>query len=172
MSREKSIEIDVPLELRDLLRANYWHFFKRFKLFLILLVIGCVGYPALHILGGGVKNPNDNYWGFLIPFGMLVFLLGSTYLGVKRQMASNKSLSEPHRFTFSENGIDAVAQSSSGHTSWANIYEAYETKYNFLLFLSRNMMYTVPKRCFRDGEQLNSFKELLKTKLSSKAKLK
>ncbi len=160
------------LELRDFLRATYWFLFKKFKLLFILLIIGCVVYPAFCLLGAGTKNPNDNFWGLLIPFGMLVLLLGSTYFGARRQMASNKSLSEPHHYTFSENGIDAVAPSSSGHTSWSNFYEVYETKHNFLLFISRNMMYTIPKRCFRDSEQINSFKDLLKSKLSSKAKLK
>ena len=162
----------MPLEFRDFLRANYWFLFKKFKLLLVLLIIGCVVYPAFYILGAGTKNPDDNSWGLLIPFGLLAFLLGSTYFGAKRQMASNKSLSEPHHYTFSENGIDSVAPSSSAHTSWSNIYEAYETKHNFLLFLSRNALYTIPKRCFRDSEQINAFKDLLKSELSSKAKLK
>jgi hypothetical protein len=168
----ESVNLDVLLESRDFLRANYWFLFKRFKLLFLILVIGCIAYPLMVISGITPKNPNDNYWGFLIPAGIVLLLLGNTYLSAKRQMATNKCLSERIHYTFSENGIDATAPSSSGHTSWTNIYKAYETKSTFLLFISKNMMYTIPKRCFADNAQLVSFRQLLKSQLSSKAKLK
>jgi hypothetical protein len=171
MSGETSIELEVHLELRDFLRANYWFFFKKYKVFILLMVVA-IAYPIINILGEGAKNPNNNLWGLLIPVGMFTLLLGGTYFSAKRQLTSNKALSEPLRYNFSESGIDSIAPSSSGHTSWSNIYEAYETKHNFLLFISRNMMHTIPKRCFRDREQINAFKDLLRAKLSSKAKLK
>jgi hypothetical protein len=172
MSARKPIELDVHLELRDFLRANYWFLFKRFKLLFILLVLGGIVYPVFYALSDKPKDPTGSYWGLLIPFGILALLFGNTYFGAKRQMTSNKGLSEPIHYTFSEDGIAAVADSSSGQGSWSNIHEAYETKHNFLLFISKNMMYTIPKRCFLNEEQISSFKELLKLILSSKAKLK
>ncbi len=172
MSEERTVEVDVLLELRDYVRASYWFLFKKFKFVLSLIVIAGVAYPALYLSGAVTKNPNNNYWGLLIPFALLALMLGGTYFSSKRQMASNKSLSEPHHYTFSEGGIDVTALSSSGHTSWSNFYEAHETKHNFLLFLSKNLMYVIPKRCFRNGGQIASFKELLKAKLGGKAKLK
>jgi hypothetical protein len=167
-----TIELDVLLEFRDYLRANYWFLFRRFKLLFLILVIGCVAYPLLVLTGRSSGNPNDNYWGFLIPVGLLVFVMAGTYFGAKRQMASNKALSERIHYTFSEKGIDTSASSSSGHTSWENLYVAHETKTNFLLFISKNMMYTIPKRCFNDADDIVSFKDLLRSQLSSKAKLK
>ena len=35
---ERTIEIDVLLELRDYLRANYWFLFRKFKLLIVLLL--------------------------------------------------------------------------------------------------------------------------------------
>jgi len=167
-----TVELDVLLDFRDYLRANYWFLFRRFKLLFLILLFGGVVYPLLLLTGRLSGSPNDNYWGFLIPFGMLLFVIGGIYFSAKRHMASNKGLSERIHYTFSENGIDALAPSSSGHTTWSNLYEAHETKNNFLLFISRNMMYTIPKRCFHDVEQISAFKDLLRSQLSSKAKLK
>jgi len=103
---------------------------------------------------------------------LLAFLIGGTYFGAKRQMASNTSLNERIHYIFDETGIATIAASSSGRTAWTNIYKAHETKTNFLLFISKNMMYTIPKRCFTDVDQINAFKLLLKSQLTSRAKLK
>jgi len=166
-----TIELDILLEFRDYLRANYWFLFRKFRLLFLIIVIGCVGYPLLILTGRSSISPNDNYWGFLIPVGLLALLIVGTYFGAKRQMASNKALNERIHYTFSDNGIDTRALSSSGHTAWENLYVVHETKTNFLLFISKNMMYTIPKRCFNDANDINSFRHLLRSRLSSKAKL-
>ena len=124
------------------------------------------------VVGGTAKSPGDNNWGLLIPAGMLLFLLVSTYFGTKSQMVSNKSLNERFHYLFNEIGVYVTAPSSSGHTSWANIRTANETGSNFLIFISKNMKYTIPKRCFVDDSQMDRFRQLLKSQLSSKAKLK
>jgi hypothetical protein len=172
MNSETTVEIDVLLEFSDYLRANYWFMFHRFKFLFLILFIGAVVYPLLLVSRMASQSPSDNYWGYLIPWGMLALLLGGTYFSAKKHMASNRGLSERIHYVFSEHGIDATAPSSSGHTVWKNIYEAHETKRNFLIFLSKNMMYTIPKRCFDSVEQIASFKRLLRSQLNSKAKWK
>ena len=87
-------------------------------------------------------------------------------------MASNRALSERVHYVFSESGIEATAPSFSGRTAWQNVYKAYETKTNFLAFISKNMMYVIPKRCFANAEQVASFKSLLRSQLDAKAKWK
>jgi hypothetical protein len=172
MSRETRIELDVRLESRDFVRANYWFVFRKVRFALLLIFFGGVVYPLLLIYHVQAKGPSDNYWGLLIPAGLLLLVLVSTYFGARRQMASNKSLQQTLHYTFSRDGIDAVAPLSSGHNDWSHVREAFETRNNFLLFISRNLMFVIPKRCFKDSEQIAAFKSLLVEQLSSKAKLK
>ena len=167
-----TIELDVQLELRDFLRTTYWFSFRRTKSIFILLLIALVVYPLLVYAGRIPTNPTDSNWGFLVPPVVLLFLLINPYLGARRQMKSNKCLNQRLHYIFNEAGIQTTAPSSSGQTSWANIYKAYETRSNFLLFISKNMMYTIPKRCFVDSSQMEQFRQLLKSQLKSKAKLK
>ncbi len=75
MSTQTTVEIDVLLEFRDYLRANYWFIFRRFKLFLGLVFFAGVVYPLLVLSGIMSQRETDSYWGFLIPLGMLIFCL-------------------------------------------------------------------------------------------------
>src|SRR4029078_12801639 len=105
-------------------------------------------------------------------WGILIFLIGGTYLGAKRQLASHKAMNETHHYTFLNEGINSVSASTSAHQDWDNIREAVETKTNFLLFIALNQMCIIPKRCFQNEEQLDLFREMLRRQLSSKAKIK
>jgi hypothetical protein len=170
MTTQTTVEIDVLLEFRDYLRANYWFLFHRFKLVLGLLFFVGLFYPLLLVSRLASQRPTDNYWGFLIPLGVLVFMFAGTYFNTKKHMASNRALRERVHYVFSETGIESTAPSTSGRTAWQNVYEAHEAKTNFLIFISKNMMYVIPKRCFHDAEQMASFKRLLRSQLNAKAK--
>jgi len=172
MTTETTVEIDILLEFRDYLRANYWFIFRRFKLFLVIFFFSGVVYPLLLLSGTASQRPTGSSWGYLLPLAVLVLLFGGTYFNAKKQMASNRLLSERVRYVFSESGIEATAPSSSGRIAWQNVYEAHEAKTNFLIFISKNMMYVIPKRCFADAEQVASFKRLLRSQLDAKAKWK
>lgn len=172
MSTQTTVEVDVLLEFRDYLRANYWFIFHRFKLFIGLYCFIGVVFPLLLLSGIASRRPGDNYWGLLIPLGVLVLMFAGTYFSTKRHMASNRALSERVHYVFSESGIDATAPSSSGRTAWQNVYKAHETKTNFLIFISKNMMYVIPKRCFDGAEQIAFFKRLLRSQLDARAKWK
>ena len=172
MTAETTVEIDVLLEFRDYLRANYWFIFHRFKLFLGVFFFAGVIYPLLLLSGIWSLRESDSFWANLLPSVVLVITFGAVYFNTKKQMASNRALSERVHYVFSENGIEATAPSSSGQTGWQNVYKAYETKTNFLIFISKNMMYVIPKRCFADAEQVASFKSLLRSQLDAKAKWK
>lgn len=119
-----------------------------------------------------VLRETDNSWGLLIPWALLALMFAGTYFSTKKHMASNKALSERVHYTFSASGFKTTAASFSGQTAWSNIYEAHETKTSFLIFLSKNMMYIIPKRSFASAEQVAAFKSLLRSQLDAKAKWK
>ena len=169
MQNEETIELNGRLELGDYFYASFWYSFN--KLFVKLLV-GLAILMLLLFVYTLAQNPSSVPFGLLVlPFLVLVMIL-SIYLNARKGMSSNKSLQENIHYIFSNNGIGSVAQSSSGHTSWSNVLKAYETKQSFLLFISHNQFYPIPKRFFRDSEQIAKFKEMLRFHLSSKAKLR
>lgn len=172
---QQSIKIDVLLSLQDYLRANYWVLFRRYKpakaMIFMLLFVG-VAYPLYLFFNADPLNPNESYWGLLAPWIVLLLIFGGTYLETKRQLASSKFLHETQRYTFTEEGVETASLSSSGRQSWGLIREAFETENNFLLFISLTQMFIIPKRCFQSSEHIKQFKDLLKNRLGSKAKIK
>jgi hypothetical protein len=179
MTADETIDVDVLLELKDYLRANYWFVFRKIRFFIAMCFFVAFAYPLLYFsgaMGDPSRNPNESNWGFLIPIAVLLICFVGVYVSVyfssKRYLASNKLLQETIRFSFSETGIQTVAPSSSGSQKWETLREAIETKHNFLLFIADRQMYVLPKRCFNDDDQIRSFKELLRRRLESHAKLK
>ena len=164
-----TLELDVQLTERDYLLANYWYFFRNWSVRSLIPI-------AAILLGVSVflwiRNPRGIPWMGLVLPAALVAILISVYFGSKRSMASNKSLQEPIHYRFSRDEIEAVASSSSGRTNWANIFAAHEAGRNFLIFISRNQMYTIPKRCFDREEQIASFRALLRDCLGERAHLR
>lgn len=167
---QQEIQINVLLTPSDFVRANYWYLFKKLKWIILLFLVAGVGLPLLVLTGVIVQGTNDNSWGFLVPLAVLVLILGGTYFSSKRQTASHKAINENQRYIFSEQGINNESVSSSGFQQWENIREAYETPTGFLLFLSLNQMYLIPKRCFQNEVQVTDFKELVQRQLGTKLK--
>jgi hypothetical protein len=170
MTNPNVVELDVQLELRDYLQANYWYLFNRmgfrWLLGLAILMLLMTFFAAFFVPDAwpGLFIP------LMVPVGVLVGFL-SVYFGARRAMKSNKALQEMVRYRFSAEGIDAVAPSSSGHVNWDVMFQAVETKHNFLIFIARNIMYTIPKRCFQDNHQMEVFRQLLREQLMERAKL-
>jgi len=170
MTNPRCVELDVKLELNDVLQATYWHLFNKrrfgwligFSVFLLLVTIGVAF--LVPDAGFGLLFP------LVLPLATLLIVV-APYFGAKRTMKSNKMAQQVIRYRFSPEGIDAIAPSSAGHVNWDLLLEAIETKHSFLLFISPQLMYTIPKRCFPGGElQMDEFRQLVREQLSEKAK--
>lgn len=170
MDRENKIEIDVQLEVLDLLRANYWILFRRFKFFFIFVTVALLS-PLLYPLLSGTKQSNGIYWWLIFPIGFIVLPLAITYIGSKRQFSSNESLNQVSHYTFSYEGIEISTATAYAKAKWNNNFEVYETKQNFYMYPQKNIFYIIPKRCFRDDAQINWFRELIVSALASNAKV-
>jgi hypothetical protein len=171
MNDVASIELDVTLEFRDYLRVNFWFFLRKLKFLLALLLIAML-YPLLTAIGLMEGSERDNYWGLLIPFGFFALLFGANYYGARRYWESNASIRETKRYTLTERGIDVAGPTAGGYSGWENVREAFEKEHSFILFVSTQETYIIPKRFFDGGSQIEAFRDLLRRRLPRKAKLK
>ena len=171
MNDVANIELDVTLEFRDYLWVNFWFFLRKLKFLLLLLLIAML-YPLLTVTGLMEGSEKDNYWGLLIPFGLFALLLGANYYGARRYWDSNASIRETKRYTFDERGINVAGPTAGGYSGWENVREAFEKEHSFILFVSTHEMYIIPKRFLGGTGVLEAFRNLLRRRLPSKAKLK
>lgn len=173
MSEEVLVELEGQLELGDFVRASYWYLFRKLRLVLIIFFLVGVVYPIMYFAGAfGPEQTGQSRWSFLIIPALVTFMVGGTYFSARRQFLSNAALRQHLRFVFSTGGFDSTGPLSSGHSSWQLIRNAYETGSSFLLFISNNHVHAFPKRFFKGAEQVTAFRQLLRSNLGSRAKLK
>lgn len=168
-----TVELDVKLKKNDYFRAVLWNAYwssPAKKLSSILLVpYVAIFIPAL----AWYLMPDSrllSFLGFASVFLLLVAL--SYYRRIKRQFTTRRDLQETIHYTFNAEGIQEQSPSSISQTRWTNLYRAVETGHSFLLYIGENQMYVIPKRCFSNGEHINSFKNLLQVCVPSQANLK
>jgi len=171
MADQDTVELTVHLVFRDYLRTTYCCLFRpiAMKLFVVFAIpqLALVVYllASAGLVWPGIATP------LLVPTALLLVVV-SAYFSARRAFLTNKVLQEAIAYRFSSSGIDAVASSSSGHVEWGNISQAWETKSDFILFLSSQLVYTIPKRCFINTQQISAFRLLLWTQLGTNAKLR
>jgi hypothetical protein len=98
-------------------------------------------------------------------------VLLSLVFQIRRQARVTAEASEPTRFSFSNDGMDAVTETTSVHTNWSKYKKAVETKTDFLLFPQDRFFYPIPKHFFRNELEIQVFRRLLSENISGTLKL-
>jgi len=169
------LQVEGQLEFGEYLRANYWYMLRKFKWFFALLLFSGVVYPAMYfagIFGRRPVHPVESSWGFLLPFGLVTFMLVATYLGARRHFSSNKMLAQRVQYVFTTDDIKTAGPLSSGRISWETLTHVYETGHAFLLFVSNLQMIVLPKRYFETPDLLTRFRQLVNECVGKRARLR
>jgi hypothetical protein len=162
-----TVDIHVQLTFQDCCRAFYWSYWWKSKLPLafvaVLLPLGIVVWAS--------RAPQ----GLALLVGILAYILClavTPYWRARRFVASHKTFLDRRRLGFSDEGLTTSGPSDSGSIRWDAFYRSYETRHNFLLYISRVTFITVPKRCFTNAEEIRTFRSILQTSLPNGAKLR
>jgi hypothetical protein len=174
MADQPNIDLTVRFELADYLRFNHWYYFRAWPM---RVMMGIAGMALIFGLCGLAVWPHELArlevlpFLFFLPIVFFILYPAALYFGAKRSLATHRALQEPIAYRFSADGIELKALTSSSQMSWVNVYQACETKHDFIILISRNQAYVIPKRCFNDAEQQSAFRSLLRNQLEGRATL-
>jgi len=166
-----TIQINVNLTFREYLRAIYWYSWRRRRSTLPVMA----SFFAIVIAGTAAVwlVPDTKLgWPTALAWGGLLFTLLSPYLMARQVAGTKKGFFDNVKHSFSPEGITAVGDMTSGFTRWESINRAFETKHAFLLVFSVFQFLIIPKHCFESAEQIQAFKDLIRSSLGEKARLK
>jgi len=147
---------------------------RRFKLFIVLVAFEFL-YPLLAVagvIGSGDEVPEALDWRYFLWPAVAAFIVLVTYVSARRAFATNKLMCQLVRFTFTAAGIEVSGPLSSGKCSWEGIQRGEETRSMFLLWVSKQQAYLVPKRYFTEQPARDRFRSLVARQLGSRAKLR
>jgi hypothetical protein len=170
MTENKKIEVEYLANAADFRRVLLWYRWKR--LAVIIGITFLIGVPIL--VSAFSSDPANRPPGFVLWFLLVMplLVLAVFYWGVWRQAERIEKIFEPVKVTFTEDGLESKGESSSAEMSWDGFYQVYETNQDFIFFPEKNIFYSIPKRFFSGQDKIAEFKELVREKLSNRAKLK
>jgi len=105
-------------------------------------------------------------------FIFLIIFPISTYFQAKKNLVSNKWISEKLDYVFDPSGISINSESFDLNMKWTSVKSVKELKNWFILYTEKNQGFFIPKRCFRTNENEADFKKVLLGLTETKLKLK
>ena len=177
MSEQKTIEIDVLVNFKEYVRLRYIKAFKYLWLFVPPIIFYLISFPWKLIPNifsyGNFINILPVILLTLVFFGLCVFVFFAPYLSARKYMQTLKVLNEEVHYKFSRDGIRAVGNNWDSNNDWSLILKAEEVGGFILLYLTHSMSaYPLPLRCFESETQITEFRDLVRSQLGAKAKLK
>ncbi len=159
---QRVIETDVKLELRDVIRYNYWSLRIRLGVMNIVAV--------LYLLWVWTSIPS-------ISFTIIVLMIVANivpYYRARRTIATHRLLQQNVRLKISDEGIQIQSESGNSVLKWNEIYKIGEAKYFFAIYLSNRQAVILPKRVLNnDLAKIDLLKDMISTNMDSqRVKLK
>jgi len=173
MEEKRSIEINVQLEFQDFWQVLFWQTIKRFWLMYLLTLV--ITLPVISMIFYALlTNPEKIKFSPVIILPLLPLLAvlmsqWSVYSSAKKSMASVKGKT---LWIFSEDDFKVFTPVARNESDWESLEKIEEKSKAFLLYPQKNVFMLVPKRFFESEAQIQEFRELVREKLGSKAKLK
>ena len=176
MNERKPIEIDVELNEGDFWRVSFAGRVKRFLLITLIYLPIALLIMYFVAFGAGANPFSEKNWSIIIVLFIICAIpfvfLPAVYFSLRKLAAKLAKASEKTHFTFSENEIETNSISRSSKLTWDNYEKILETNEDYVGYLKNYTFHTIPKRFFKNEEQILAFKELVREKLGEKAKLK
>jgi hypothetical protein len=172
MSSLPKVEIEFDLTFGEAYRAVF-----RMGLFALRYLILLVGLAVLTFLICLFVYNSNSFWRsgaeavdmWLYPYLIgavptLIVLIPLVTLVRVWIIRRTPSVSGRRRYTFSDAGIKIEFDTATSELKWPFYTRIKETKAFFLLYVTGSFCNIVPKRCFIDSAQLESFRSLIRAR--------
>jgi hypothetical protein len=172
---EKIIEVKAKLNFEEYLRLNFSLLLRSKMVWLSIFLVTMLIVMLLE------KRIIDGQWAdsklklvLLLSLTVILFLVlpTLTYLRTKSYFAKNPSLSELTTFYFETERIEIVTLESHTTLTWRRIYKIREFKHYLLIYQNRHIAYVVPKKSFATAADMETVKQMIRTKTKLGYKLK
>jgi hypothetical protein len=165
MAEPAAFSVQVKLETMDMYRFSLTTVFRRFRWFMVLMLVVAMG--LIVSLTSQYSHWEWNWQNILGPLFVFVFMpyafFVAPYFSSRKYLRKNPNLSGPFTYTFSEGGIDVSGPNSQGHLNWQGVMEVRETSAQFLLYPQTAMAHVIPKRFLAAPDQQSALRALVRS---------
>ena len=161
--------VDVNLKESDLQRASFWFRLRWSTRILLgfLLLMGLFLLTRVDLSTIFQNPPAATALIVLIVIPVLYPVL--IWYQTKRGFGNLQGFQTKIQYSFSPAGYTVRDIKSSADIDWDTILRAAESKHSFHLFFHKSFFHTIPKRCFKQPDDIVRLRGLLKRSLGAKA---
>jgi len=166
----KRIELEVTLETKDYWRYYLSLYFSAGSFFYFYLGFTVFGYCVAFLLSDG-DLPIQMF--VEIAADAALFLVLFNFAMVYFSVANAETLHNKNcKYIFTDETVEVTTKFFKTQVNWSYITGVRETANYFFLPMKSGEKHFIPKRFFRDDEQLAEFRNLLREKFGEKTALK
>lgn len=171
------ITINVTMLSEDYVHAIRYHNLHNK---LLLIVLSVIYLPAVFIIFYVIMSSSEPqgeidllallmaFLPALFPIVLMTcFILFGGYLSYKRVPDFQKNI----RYSFSDSGYEISYSKGFSQVDWDNLVKVVETNQCFLFYPQKSMFHIIPKRGFNGIDEITFVRNIISSKLGSKAKL-
>ena len=173
MTASETVTASGQLSVGDIYRFSLYALWKRFWLFLVIMVICAVYVPySIFLAQQHWEWTISSSLGLAFPFVLTPYAFFiSPYRGAKKLIKANPNVQGVLTYVFSDAGIEITGPHSRSHLDWAAIASAAETSAQFLLYPQQAIAHVIPKRFVASTDGQQALRNLLKAYVA-KARLR
>ena len=95
-------------------------------------------------------------------------MFGLIFLRIRKEYNSDRMIKSELSYTINKEGIKQKIRRSTTYYEWEDIFKVCEKKDMFLVYVSRNKAILLPKRYFNLDDEIVTFKNLVRDRLTEK----
>ena len=161
------MQFSGALTLSDVRSGLWLHIAPRRSMAILGAVILAlaVGSFALMLMIPGVS---DDWMVWLLPFAILylsVYFFVLVPYRIKKSYSQHKALQRVVTFTTADEGLAFANENATGRVPWTDFRKWKENHKIFLLYITDQRFYVVPKRFFSRPADSEEFSAILKTRI-------
>lgn len=165
------ITVDTELVEPDYHRLRLWASVRN----VFLVIIYSTNLVALFAIMPGISSGRASALA-APPLAFQAFILvglpSILYLSTKSMFRKMSLEQRSIRYRFTNESIETVTGYGSSNVSWTAIQRVAETSSAFYVSSQKNLYQIVPKRSFQAAAEIERFRELVRSKLGKKARVK
>lgn len=159
------IEVEVQLTFREFLYITYSISFRWLRWILFLAVLYFAVAIFVNVSTPSGASSLDLY---LFPTVFFVVTLVLPWLAVVLRWRRNPSITEPTRYTLSEDGLSLSSPSLAIAHKWSNVSGFVSTGTYYFLYIEASAAMVFPARCFTDSQQRDRFHQFVASHISDR----
>ncbi|OPX42424.1 hypothetical protein CLHUN_37220 [Ruminiclostridium hungatei] len=175
MYKSETVSVDVSLNEKDVLLCKYRLLLNKpkygvmtgisvFSLIYIIQLFMTVGLSAINYERDISSHLPGVAIAVIFPI-IIILILVKNWLLNKKEFNAEKIIRM--NYFFSDFGITIIYKMEN-NISWNGISKVIESKNNFIIYPSENSLILIPKKYFKDTEQIEVLKNILTEKLPKK----